>query len=352
MTGRSQYGLSLKVNRRRFCIGSILGAVAWMLSVGSCRRASDNEVIAYVSLDAEFSEPVLSAYTAATGDPVLPVFDIESTKTVGLVNRIIAESKHPRSDLFWNNEILHTLRLKELGLLRSFRPAAQAQLPSSFKDPDGMWYGFGARARVFLVHQPSAKENGLPSSIHDLADPKWKYQCGMARPLFGTSATHAAVLFAQWGTDRATEYYQQVHRNSRIYSGNRQVAEAVGKGEVTFGITDTDDAIIQIERGAPVAIVFPDQGSESLGTLLIPNTVCLLRGSRHQEAAERLAAHLLSSKVESQLAKGSSAQIPLRKDVTVRSRIAPKEFDVMAVDFAAAAEVWSIAAEKLRQIFH
>ncbi len=44
-------------------------------------------------------------------------FDVESTKTVGLVNQIIAEQKTPVCDLFWNNEIMHTVRLQKLGLL-------------------------------------------------------------------------------------------------------------------------------------------------------------------------------------------------------------------------------------------
>ncbi len=48
---------------------------------------------------------------------VLSKFDVESTKTVGLVEAIIAERERPRCDLFWNNEILNTVRLEKLGLL-------------------------------------------------------------------------------------------------------------------------------------------------------------------------------------------------------------------------------------------
>ena len=36
---------------------------------------------------------------------------------MGLTNLIITEAEQPRCDLFWNNEILNTLRLKEKGLL-------------------------------------------------------------------------------------------------------------------------------------------------------------------------------------------------------------------------------------------
>src|SRR4051794_33417201 len=89
-------------------------------------------VIVYTALDREFSEPVLKAYEQRTGVRVLPKFDVESTKTVGLTNLIIAEARHPRCDLFWNNEILNTLRLKQKGLLTPFRPKNADELPDTF----------------------------------------------------------------------------------------------------------------------------------------------------------------------------------------------------------------------------
>ncbi len=317
----------------------------------SCDRAADRqEVVAYVALDAEFSESILAAFERQNEIDVRPVFDIESTKTVGLVNRLIAERNRTRCDLFWNNEILHTIRLQKLGLLQPFDPPPGFDVPASFRDPQGRWYGFAARARVLLVNK-KLREETEPTSILDLADAERQHRGGMARPLFGTTATHAAVLFAIWGEDRAINYYRNVRDNSRIYSGNRQVAEAVARGEIDFGITDTDDAIIQIEKGAAVQIVFPDQGEGEIGTLFIPNTVCILKGAPHPAAARKLAGYILSAQVEAKLARGRSAQIPLRKDVKTRSRVSRHDVRPMEVDFAAAADAWDAAAEKLEALF-
>ena len=87
-------------------------------------------VVVYSSLDREFSEPLLRDYARRTGVEVIPKFDVESTKTVGLTNLIIAESEQPRCDLFWNNEILNTLRLKEKGMLEPFHPEHADELPA------------------------------------------------------------------------------------------------------------------------------------------------------------------------------------------------------------------------------
>ena len=95
-------------------------------------------------------------------------------------------------------------------------------------------------------HEPGGEER-RPKSIRDLTDPQWYERCAIAKPLFGTTATHAACLFAAWGDAEAKEFLGGVKRNARIMSGNKQVAEAVAAGTLAFGLTDTDDALVEIE---------------------------------------------------------------------------------------------------------
>ena len=82
-----------------------------------CVGGSGPEVVVYTALDEEFSRPIFVDFTQNTQIRVLPKFDTESTKTVGLAEAILAEGDRRRCDLFWNNEILHTLRLERAGLL-------------------------------------------------------------------------------------------------------------------------------------------------------------------------------------------------------------------------------------------
>ena len=108
------------------------------LLAGGCWSASGPEVVVYTALDEEFSKPILDDFTAATGVAVQPKFDTESTKTVGLANAIIAERNRPRCDVFWNNEILNTLRLKRRGLLEAYYPPIAESYPAMVRsDPSG-----------------------------------------------------------------------------------------------------------------------------------------------------------------------------------------------------------------------
>ena len=323
------------------------------LLLAGCWRSTGSEVVVYTALDSEFSAPIFEKYTAATGVAVLPKFDAESTKTVGLAEAIIAEKDRPRCDVFWNNEILHTLRLKRLGLLDVYQPTIAKEYPAAFRDRDGHWHGFAARARILIVNTKLVRKGGRPTSILDLANPKWRGRTAMAKPLFGTTATQAACLFSAWGDRRAKEFFRKLKRNDvQILSGNKQVAQAVSSGRADFGLTDTDDALIEVEGGMPVAIVYPDQGAGGLGTLFIPNTVAIIRGGPNPSAARQLVDYLLSPAVEASLAAGPSAQIPLNPAVQAPDRIkTPKTIRAMQVDFDAAAEKWGAAAEFLRDEF-
>ena len=198
---------------------------------------------------------------------------------------------------------------------------------------------------MLIVNTQLVPEQDRPQSIRDLIDPKWKGRVGIAKPLFGTTATHAAVLFAHWGDEKARQFFLQLKENAQVLSGNKQVALSVGRGELAFGLTDTDDAIIEKENGQSVEIIYPDQEDGGLGALFIPNTLAMIQGAPNTQAARRLVDYLLSPEVEAQLAAGRSAQFPLNSAVPSRSRAAPPQpLRHMAVDFPAAAAAWDSAA--------
>jgi iron(III) transport system substrate-binding protein len=328
-----------------------LASVAALLLTLGCVGGSRDEVVVFSALDREFSEPILQDFQRVSGTDVRSRFDVESTKTVQLVARIVAE-KRPTCDVFWNNEILHTLRLQQLGLLEAYQVPNAADFPANYRSPDGLWYGLAARARVLIVNTELVPPEHWPDSVRDLTDPVWKDQVGMAKPLYGTTATHAAVLFSIWGDEQARAFFRHVKKNAQILSGNKQVATAVGRGQLAFGITDTDDAIIEKDQGRPVAIVFPDQGAGQEGALFIPNTVAIIKNCRHPDAARRLIDSLLEPQTEIRLAAGSSAQFPVNRTVDARSRALPeKPPKWLDVDFQAAADRWETTMEFLQELY-
>ena len=326
----------------------LAAAVMWSL------QDAGPEVIVYTPLDRAFSEPILKRFERETGIHVRAKYDAESTKTVGLATAILAESKsRPRCDLFWNNEILWTLRMQDAGLLDNYRPKDALSFPQEYRSAQDHWFGFAARARVLLVNTELVPDESMPDSIYDLLDPKWKGQIGIAKPLFSTSASHAMCLFEALGDEAAKSFFLDLRANEvQVLSGNKQVAEDVSAGKIAFGLTDTDDAVIELEAGFPVKIVYPDSQAGQLGTLFIPNTLALQKAGPNNAHARRLMDYLLTAETETMLANGESAQIPLHLDVQMDLRVeSPKTIQPMKVDYAKAAKRWDDVATFLKQNF-
>lgn len=322
-----------------------------------CVPRRENSVVLYCAADREYAAPILDAYErAADGTQVVRQFDVEASKTLGLVTRIEQESSSPKCDVFWNNEILHTIRLQQQGLLAARRWPIPDDWPKNYRASDGTWVGFAARARVLLINTDRLKDReAWPRGVSELADERWHKKCGMAFPIYGTTATHMAVLATHsdiLGTDRKWDaWIRDVAANAVVLAGNKQVALGVSSGELDWGLTDTDDAIIEVESGKPVAILFPDQSPGKPGTLFIPNTLAVIRRGPHPIAGASLVDHLVSEKVESRLTMSSSAHFPLWPTASESSRILTENTRWADVDFETAARDWERVREALLAVF-
>ena len=234
------------------CLIQLCCVVIFVFGLAGC-GSKDNaptEVVVYTSLDKVFSEPVLRAFEQETGIKVLAVYDSEATKTTGLVNRLIAEKTNPRADVFWNSETGRTIVLKQKGVLSPYKSPSAADIPDTFKDADGYWTGFAARCRVLIYNTDKLKASDLPRSIFELTKPKWKGKVSLAYPLFGTTATHSAALYAELGEEKAKQYFQALKANDVVITdGNASSRDRVADGTVAIGFTDTDDAFVAIKQG-------------------------------------------------------------------------------------------------------
>lgn len=297
--------------RTRLLVVGLIVALAMVLLAGC--GATARVVVCYTSVDQAYVDPVFEAFEAQTGIHVLAVYDTEAAKTTGLVNRLIAEQEHPVCDVFWNNETTQMSILEQNNILRRLPDDAGQGILARYRDPEGLWAGHAARFRVLLVNTNVLK-GPAPSSVLDLASSVYpRGSVGMAMPLFGTTAAHAAALYAVFGTTRARSFFQQVSASGvRIVDGNATVRDLVAQGVLAWGITDSDDALVAIRRGDPVSVIVPDQ--DGMGTLVIPSSVAVIRGGPHADEADSLARHLLSEEVETTLMQEGYCQLSTRQE--------------------------------------
>jgi iron(III) transport system substrate-binding protein len=157
----------------------------------------------------------------------------------------------------------------------------------------------------------------VPSQATALLDPKWKGKIAWANPMFGTTATHCGAWLALLGEDRYRRLIQDFDSQFVRLPGNGQVADLVARGRFAMGLTDTDDVWRLKLEGEPIDMVPFDRGGE--GTLLIPNTVAILKGAPHPEEAKKFVDALLQPEIEEMLAESTARQWPVRSGIPTPS---------------------------------
>ena len=258
---------------------AVLGGIVFPLFAG-CSSAR-KQVIVYASQDQVYAEPILQDFTKETGIKVKAVYDSEAVKTVGLANRLLAERSHPQCDVFWNNE---ELRTRQLASQKTFRET-------------NAWVAVGFRSRRIVINTNRLALTSAPHSLAELTNGIWRGKVALAYPLFGTTATHFLALRQQWGDEKWQAWCRALQANKPfLLDGNSTVVKQVARGEAWIGLTDSDDIAAEQSEGLPVAAL---PGTEE--TLLIPNTIAVVRGAPHPEAAQRLFEHLQQRRAVEQL---------------------------------------------------
>jgi iron(III) transport system substrate-binding protein len=325
---------------RRLLIVVVLAFMA-LIGLPSC-SSNRAGVVVYVSEDQVFSEPILRDFERETGIHVKPVFDTEEAKSTGVMNRLLAERNNPQADVYWANEPIRAEALKQENVAAAYQSPSAEGIPANFKDPNGYWTGFSARARVLIVNQSAATK---PKSVTAYSDPAFNGKTVLANPLFGTTTTEIAALFILWGDEKAKNFLSEMKSNNvKIATSNGESADFVASGDSAFGLVDSDDAANRIKQGKPVEMIYPDQGDDEAGCFIVPNAVVLIKNGPHPESAKKLIDYLLSAETERKLAVSDAAQIPLHKGVETPAIVRKIEnIKAMRTDYAA-------IARKMREI--
>jgi iron(III) transport system substrate-binding protein len=247
----------------------------------SCHSNDSAQVVLYTSQDEVFAEPILHQFEQETGVRVLKVYDSEAVKTVGLVNRLLAERDHPQCDVFWNNEEFRTRELASRGLFR----------------PTNGWTRLGFRTRRIVVNTNFISATSAPRTFSDATNAIWKGKVALAYPLFGTTATHFQALRQSWGDTAWQAWCRALVANKPfLVDGNSVVVKQVSRGEAWLGFTDSDDIAGAQREGSPIKALPLTPES-----LLVFNTVGVIQNCPHPQAAEKLFRFLKTKEVSQRL---------------------------------------------------
>ena len=279
----------------------VLCAMLAVVMIGCDRRSGSapaREVVIYSSIDEPYLRPLVQRFEKESGIKVRVVTDTEATKSAALVQRLLAEKDRPQADVYWGNEIFHTINLAEQGCFAPYRPATAEDVPAKWRGANDLFTDIGLRARMIAVStRPQVKDVvSKIRGVEDLTDPALKGKIGICNPAFGTASGHFAALAVVWGEERYMKFLNGVHGNEvKLLGGNSMVVDQIAAGTLAAGLTDNDDINNAKSEGQQIDGILPE------GTLLIPSTIALVKDCPHPDAAKKLIEFLCAPAVEKEL---------------------------------------------------
>ena len=265
-------------------------------------------VIVYTSVDQFFSSKILKQFEKDTGITVKALYDTEASKAVGLEKRLLAEKGNPKADVFWNSEFMRTARLESAGVFEKYMRDTGDYISDKYYSPEGLWYGMGGRSRVFIVNKDLLKENDYPTALTDIVKPRFKGKIALCTPYFGTTSTHFAAIYHKYREEKFKDFLIGLKNNEIIMlAGNSVVKNAVGNGKFAIGLVDTDDALVGIEQGLPIKMIYYDQEKDGMFSFF--QTLSLVKGGKNQANGKILIDYLLRSNIEQQLIEMKAVQM-------------------------------------------
>ncbi|MBJ7220261.1 MULTISPECIES: ABC transporter substrate-binding protein [unclassified Brenneria] len=227
--------------------------------------------------------------------------------------KVEAEKRNPQADVWYGGTLDPQSQAGEMDLLEPYQSPNLEQIMPQFRDPAKRKGNYSSAVYVgilgFGVNTNRLKEKNLPvpQCWKDLTDPIYKGEIQIADPQSSGTAYTALATFSQlWGEDQAFDYLKKLNLNVSQYTKSGIApARNAARGETAIGIGFLHDYSLEKEKGAPLTLVSPCEGTGyEIGG------VSILKGARNLDNAKLFVDWALSKEAqELSWKKGQSYQI-------------------------------------------
>ena len=212
---------------------ALLAAVAMALLAGAC-GGSDRSITVYSGRTENLIGPLLADFTEETGIEVA----VKYAGSADLAVLISEEGDRSPADVFISQSPGAIGFLAEAGRLRQLDDAVLELVDSDFRNQAGLWIGLSGRVRVLVYNTDLADPATLPASVFDLTEARFEGQVGVA-PANGSFQDFVTAMREIHGDDTTLAWLEGLEaNNAQTYANNTAIVQAVGRGEVPFGLVN------------------------------------------------------------------------------------------------------------------
>lgn len=226
--------MSHNIRRHKAVFGAALLTLSLMASTSAV--LAEGEVNLYSSRHYDTDERLYSDFEEQTG---ITINRIEGNADE-LIARMEAEGANSPADVLLTVDISRVVRAEEKDLLSNVDSAVlDARLPEHLRHPDGTWFGFSQRSRIFFYDKERVETP--PATYADLAKPEYK---GMICARSSTNTYQISLLssiIAHEGEEAATNWAKAVRENMARapQGGDTDQLRGIASGECAIAISNT-----------------------------------------------------------------------------------------------------------------
>lgn len=300
------------------------------------------KVVLYTSVPLQLATQFADAFMKKRLDVEVELYRAGSTE---VVRRLAAEREVGgiRADLLWLADAPLYYELRDRGELLPYISPEAKQIPEDLKDPKGHFTGARMINMIIAVNKEVIPLKDAPKSWKDFPDLGKK--AVMGNPLYSGSNFVTVATFVKrdgWG------WFERARaKGVAVVRGNSDAARALAGRE--FGIAMTLDYIISglIKKGAPLAIVWPEEG-----VISVPSPIAIAKGTKNPEGAKAFVDYVLSKEGQEFLVK--QEVIPVRGDVNPpKGQPSASQIKFLPIPYEWAAENAASIREKFEKLmFH
>jgi iron(III) transport system substrate-binding protein len=240
------------------------------------------------------------------------------------INRIRAEKNTPQASILYGIGLPSMLSLKADGLLQPYISPEAAAIPARYKDPEGWWTGTDVDFIGIASNKKFLQEKNLraPRTWEDLTRPELAGQVCLGNPATsGTGYTFLTTILQVMGEAKGWDYMKRFNANVAQYTRSGiGPTQLVGRGEVGVGILFAHDILGSIDRGFPIEMSLPQEGT---GFDLF--CVVMLKGAPEAEQAKRFVDWSLTPESQELLAASEYFDVPTNPKAKVHDLVKPYE---------------------------
>lgn len=184
-------------------------------------------IVVYNAQHESLAQAWADGFTRRTGIRVV----LRNGGDTELGNQIVQEGAASPADVFLTENSPAMVLVDNAGLFAPLDKEALSEVPENFRPEHGRWIGVAARTTVFAYNKTKLREDQLPKSIMDLAEPAWKGRWAAAPAGADFQAIVSAMLELK-GEEATRTWLKAMKENVTAYRGNSVAMKAVNAGQV------------------------------------------------------------------------------------------------------------------------